>query len=308
MKRNNPVRGRFPGYLRAGFVALVIAAAVVVIALGFLTYRVTHPGMALEPVNPSHYLLPSLDVKWTSGEGSEVAGWFIPGREAAPAIVLSPGYGMSRSDGLSLALSLHELGYHLLIYAQRGCGAVPKGASSLGLHETDDLQSALAFLKLRPGIDPRRIGLWGVDEGARAALAVAARHPEVRAIAADAPFEYTLDFVAHEVNQQLGFANALIASGCRVMFRLAHWEAFEALGRPLPIEALVDRNILIIEGSNRKEMSDLVTALHRRLQPHIKLLSVPASRMRMMTGEEMKSYDRQVADFFHANLTFGGRP
>ena len=96
---------------------------------------------------------------------------------------------MSRSDALSLASVLHGAGFNLLVYDLRGNGASPRGASSLGLCETDDMLAVLRFMKSRSDINRARLGIWGVDESARAALAVAASHPEVRAIAADAPYE-----------------------------------------------------------------------------------------------------------------------
>ena len=34
----------------------------IVVILGFLVYKISHPGAVPESVNPSHYLLPSLDV------------------------------------------------------------------------------------------------------------------------------------------------------------------------------------------------------------------------------------------------------
>jgi dipeptidyl aminopeptidase/acylaminoacyl peptidase len=184
---NRPV----PANVQVGrFLRMVLPAAIILVGgilgmFGVLVYRITHPGAVPEAVSPSHYLLPFLDVTWTASDGSQIAGWWIPGQRGAPGVVLAPGFGMSRSDALSLALPLHEDGFNLLVYDSRGSGAAPRGASSLGLYETDEMVAALRFAQGRPDVDGRNLGIWGVDVGARAALLAAALVPEVRAIAAD---------------------------------------------------------------------------------------------------------------------------
>jgi len=301
-------RRRLKRFWRTVFPALTILIIGFAGILGYLVYRATHPGPAQESVNPSHFLLPWLDVSWTSGTEDEMSGWFVAGLQNAPAILLAPGYGMGRSDAMSLVSSLHGAGYHVLVYTQRGFSAKLRRASSLGLHEKEDMDAALSFLKLRPGIDIRRLGIWGVDEGARAALAVAAAHSEVRAIAADAPYEYVLDVLSVKVREELGFSNALIEGGCRAMFRLWQIGSFRELLEPLPVQALADRSILFIQGTNRIDMAPLTASLYDRVQPQKDLISIPCSRSSVMTSEEVKNYDRQILNFFLVNLAIAGDP
>ena len=295
--------GKFLRKILPGFTILIVGLAAI---LGFLVYRVTHPGVAQEPVNPSHFLLPSLDVSWKTDSGEEMSGWWVVGMSDAPAVLLAPGYGMSRSDAMSLATSLHGAGYHVLVYTQRGFSASPRRACSLGLHEKEDMDSAVTFMKLRPGVDSKRLGIWGVDEGARAALAVAAIHPEVRAIAVDAPYEYVLDFLTLKIRGELGFANSWVEEGCRVIFKLWQIGSFRDLTEPLPVQALADRSILFIQGANRMEMAPLAASLFDRVQPQKEMISLPTSRSSLMTSEEVANYDRQVSNFFRINLAVAG--
>ena len=305
MKRNEPAKG-FRKLLRVVLPAFIVLLAGFAGSLVVLTWRVTHPGAVQEPVNPSHFLLDSRDVTWSGSAGEEMNGWWIAGRRGAPGILLSPGYGMSRSDVLSLAVPLNNAGFHVLIHAQRGCNPAGTGASSLGLYEKDDMESALGFMRAQPGVDAGRLGAWGADEGARAALAMAASHPEVLAIAADTPYEYVLEFLTVRLREELGTGNSLIEYGCRQVFRLSHLGSYGAAAEPLPLDPLADRNILFIQGSNRKEMAPLVASLYGRLGPKKEMMSLPASRSRLLSGAELKNYDRQVADFFRKNLAATG--
>jgi len=306
MARNKFAKVRFRKFVRMVFPALTILIVGFAGILGYLVYRVTRPGAAQETVNPSHFLLPWLDVTWTTNSGDEMSGWYVVGMKDAPGILLAPGYGMSRSDAMSLVASLHGAGYHVLVYTQRGFSASRRRASSLGLHEKEDMDSAVAFLKLRPGIDAGHMGIWGVDEGARAALAVAASHPEVRAIAADVPYEYVLDLLTLKIREELGFGNSLIEGGCRILFRFWQIGSFRDLTEPLPVQALADRSILFIQGANRMEMAPLTVSLYDRVQPQKDMISLPSSRSSVMTSEEVKDYDSQISNFFRANLAIVG--
>ncbi len=305
MKRGDRSKGRFPKSLRTVFPALVILIAGTGAILGFLVFRVTHPSPVEEPVTPSQYLMPWSDVSWTTEGGEEMSGWWVAGTKGAPAIIVAPGYGMSRSDSLSLVLLLHGEGFHVLVTTPRGSETRQRRASSLGLLERGDMEAALAFLKLQPGVDINRIGIWGVDESARAALAVAASHPEVHAIAADTPYEFVLDFLTERLRAEFGISNWLIGSACRAVFRLAHFRSFSRMAEPLAVQALADRTILFIQGENRKEMKPLVMALYDRVQPQKEMISLPSARYSTMPGADATNYDRQVSNFFHVNLPAG---
>jgi hypothetical protein len=303
MDKRRPAKGQVKTILRIFFPALLVLVLVYLGIIGVLTYRVTYPGPAQEPVNPSQFLIPSAEISWPNEDGTETKGWLITVEKEAPGIVLAPGYGMSRSDMLSLATSLYRAGFHVLIYAQRGFGTGSKEASTLGLRETADMAAALESFIHRPGVDKQRIGIWGEDEGARAALSLVASHPEIIAVAADTPYENVLDFFVLKVRAELGYRNWLLEDGCRELFRLIHFRSFSQFRDPLPVEKLGTRNIIFIHGANRKDMSPYVTSLHERIQPRKEMITTPGSRTRLLTSDEQVNYDRQVMDFFRINLT-----
>ncbi len=268
----------------------------------FLTYRIIRPAAVLEPVNPSHYLLPSTNVQWSLPEGTQIEGWWIPGTEGAPGVLLAPGYGMSRADVLSLAAALYLEGYNVLTYDARGSGASPRGISSLGLRETDDMVAALAFLKSRPEVDAKCLGIWGVDVNARAALKVAPSLREVRAVVVDSAYESAADFMDLLVQEDLGWQNRGPRLGCQWMFRLYMLGSATSVNDRLPVKELGDIKILFIKGDNRKDIAPLTAALYDSIQPQKDLIKVPTARARLMESEELNSYDRQVVNFFHLNL------
>jgi pimeloyl-ACP methyl ester carboxylesterase len=302
MKRRLPAWIGVDRFFRTLLPAAAILLAGILALFGFLVYTVAHPAAIPEPVNPSYYLLPSLEIVFSSSDRPNIPGWWIPGLRGAPGIVLSPGYGMSRSDTLSLAAVLHGSGFNLLIYEQRGVGTSPRKPSTLGLYETDDLLQAIQFLKSRPESNRARLGIWGVDVGAFAALRASASVPEAQVIAVDGAFESPYDFLDLRISEDFGLNYPILKFGCRQVFGLLHLGAASALNAQLPLQALSNRVILFIEGENRRGLGLLTSALYKKIQPQKELISFKTSRIHMMSGEDLKSYDRQVANFFSVYL------
>ena len=282
-----------------------ITGALLASILGFFAYmahRLTHPARVPEPVNPSHFLLTSKDVFWGAPDGGQISGWWIPGQEGAPGILLAPGYGMSRSDGLSLAAVLNKDGFNLLTYDARGSGARPTGKSTLGLLEVGDMMAALNFLRATAGVNPNRLGIWGVDVNARAALKAAASIRQIRAVAADSAYDSIADFIGAKLAEDFGWQSRITEFGCLRMFQLLSFSASSALNQRLSVTELLDKDILFIQGENRGEFARCTTALYNRVRPQKELIQLPVSRVRFMSGDEIRDYDSHVRSFFRLCL------
>jgi pimeloyl-ACP methyl ester carboxylesterase len=296
------VRIQIDRFFRLILPAIGILILGVIVIFGFMTYKITHPEAVPEPINPSFYLLPSLEVTIPATDGTNIPAWWIPGLKNAPGIILAPGYGMNRSDALSLAAELHENGFNVLVYAQRGSNVSPKKASTLGLYEADDLLNAIRLLQSRPESNPLRIGIWGVDLGAYAALKAAGSFPEVRAIAVDSAFGSIREYMDYRILEDFGLDNRLVQFSCYQMFRLVHIFSGFPFNEPLPLKALSECTILFIKGENRPFLGTKTANIYNRIHPQKEMTSFKTSRIHMMEGEDLKSYDRQVANFFNLNL------
>jgi dienelactone hydrolase len=99
-----------------------------------------------------------------------------------PAVVLLADVGAAKGAPhpllTELADALARQGLAVLSLDDRGTGrsaAVPSANTSADL--VADIQSALQFLRTRPGIDPMRVGVVGHGAGANVALLAAAQAP-----------------------------------------------------------------------------------------------------------------------------------
>lgn len=124
---------------------------------------------------------------------SSVLANFFPGRGEGrrPAVLVIGGYeGGLSSEARREALALQAAGFSALQVGYHCADNLPNGMSRLPLER---FMAAVDWLKARPEVDPERIGIIGYSKGAEAALALAVRRPDVRAVAAGMPSSVVWD-------------------------------------------------------------------------------------------------------------------
>jgi pimeloyl-ACP methyl ester carboxylesterase len=83
------------------------------------------------------------------------------GRPPFPAVVIGHGSGETRKDACRpLAVQMLQRGYATLCYDKRGVGA----STGTYINMASDMAAAVAFLRGRDDINPRRVGLMGPSQ------------------------------------------------------------------------------------------------------------------------------------------------
>lgn len=299
--RTSPAR--LPRSLLTGLAAVLTAAAGVVSLFGYGVYRLWFPPTIPEDVEPSQYLLTAKDVSWTSGRWGGVQGWWIPGKTGRPAVILATGFQLSRSDSLSLAAWLHKKGYHCLVYSAGGRSGEGRGSPGpLAGAAVEIMLSALDLTVSQVGVDGSRVGVWGVDIGAHAALAASVKRPEVRAVAADCPYDTPAQLIRLRLAQESVLRGRWMELGCERAVAWLEGIPPTSTRAPLPLAALADRHVLVIEGENRPELAACADGVYGRLPGDKRKVTLPVARTHLMSAEQMETYDRLVGAFFSAGL------
>jgi dipeptidyl aminopeptidase/acylaminoacyl peptidase len=171
---------------------IILGLTLIIAILPFiLVYVNTHPPKYPLNIPPSVFKADYEEVLFTSQDGIALKGWLVkPAHPAlrAPVIIICHGVGANKSDFTELAVALSRRGYAVLLFDFRAHGDSGGSRSSLGYHEQKDIAAALAFLKARPGINPKRIGIYGFSMGASAAVLSAASTREFSAVVVDSAF------------------------------------------------------------------------------------------------------------------------
>jgi len=158
-------------------VGVVLAAGVVLLPTS-IAYVVTHSARAEVP-------RPELgtafeDVQFRTADGLLLQGWYIPSKNGA-AVIAFPG----RSGPQKQARMLARHGYGVLLFDRRGEGESEGDPNGFGWGGEQDLNAAAAYLRLRPDVDPNRIGVIGLSVGGEMAIHAAAHSDAFAAVVSE---------------------------------------------------------------------------------------------------------------------------
>ncbi len=141
---------------------------------------------------PEDYELEYEDVRFGSGDGTELHGWFIPAAggagEAEATVVFSHGNAGNVSYHLEFVAWLPPRGYNVLLWDYRGFGRSAGEVSRRGLVE--DVSAAFEYVRSRDDIDRSRLVSFSHSIGGTKALAALGARPVegLRAVITDAAF------------------------------------------------------------------------------------------------------------------------
>lgn len=133
-------------------------------------------------------------VDFRSGDSHCSAWLYLPDTASdvpVPVVVMGHGLGATREMGLApYAERFVTAGLAVLVFTYRNLGD-SGGAARQVLSMTKQLadwDAALQYAAGLPEVDGDRVAVWGSSLGGGHAIAVAARHPELRAAVAQCPF------------------------------------------------------------------------------------------------------------------------
>lgn len=148
---------------------------VVAVGHGHVTTRVARAVVPADHLGVAHE-----DVTFRTADGLRLKGWYVPSRNGA-AVISFPGRAGTQKQARMLA----RHGYGVLLFDRRGEGESEGEPNAWGWGGGEDVRAAIAFLRRRPDVDPRRIGGIGRSVGGELLIEVAADTPALAAVVSD---------------------------------------------------------------------------------------------------------------------------
>jgi hypothetical protein len=158
-------------------VAALVVAYVLLVPL-YASYVFTHVARGYVPaleLGAAHE-----EVSFTTSDGLELRGWYIPSKNRA-AVIAFPG----RKGPQRQARVLARHGYGVLLFDRRGEGESDGDPNVFGWAGERDLHAAVTFLERRPDVDPDRIGGIGLSVGGEMMIQAAAESDGLKAIVSE---------------------------------------------------------------------------------------------------------------------------
>lgn len=123
---------------------------------------------------PADFGLTFEDVFFTSADGAELHGWFVPGPGQATWFWCHGNAGNISDRVSDIGAFHHKLGVNVFIFDYRGYGRSSGTPSEEGVYR--DAEAALAAVRSRADVDPDSVVYFGRSLGAAVAVELATRH------------------------------------------------------------------------------------------------------------------------------------
>jgi hypothetical protein len=237
------------------------------------------------------------DVRFTTTDGLELEGWYIPSRNGA-AVIAFPG----RNGPQEPARMLAAHGYGVLLFDRRGEGESDGDPNAFGWGGDRDIKAAIAWLQDREDVEPGRIGGIGLSVGGELMLEAAAETDDLKAVVSEGAgsrmyseeFDHDFTTAEHVTN----------ASG--VVLKNLGLGVFGDEPPPPDLETLVGRiaprPLLLIAAPNSPNGEDLNVQYHAAANEPKELWEIPESGHVGGFDARPDEYERRVVGFFDRSL------
>src|SRR3954452_7711538 len=279
------------GLLAAGTVVFV---SLVMLPLG-LAYVTTHAARSVVPEN--RLGVPYEDVRFTTSDGLELRGWYVPSRNGA-AVISFPG----RKGPQRQARMLARHGYGVLLFDRRGEGRSEGEPNAWGWGGDRDVYAAIDYLRGRADVDSRRIGGIGLSVGGEMMLEAAAKDRRLAAVVSEgAGARAFSDEMDHDVSSLEYVAGALTYG-----VRTAAVAVF-ANGTPPPnlkdvVGRIAPRPLMLIADPDSGHGEDLSRGYYRAAREPKALWELPGGGHVNGIRARPAEYERRVVGFFDRAL------
>jgi uncharacterized protein len=262
-----------------------------VMGLGYVT---THVARAVVP--PNHLGVPYEDVKFTTADGLELEGWYVPSKNGA-AVIAFPGRNGPQKQTRMLA----RHGYGVLLFDRRGEGKSEGDPNSWGWGGDADVKAAIDFLQRRPDVDPQRIGGIGLSVGGEMMLEAAAETKELKAMVSEGAgarmYSEDLDTETSTLGKVMGAPVATLKSAA-----IAVSSNHAPPANLKDLAAKIEQPLLLIAAPNAPTGEKLNRGYHAAAGENSALWEIPESKHTGGLAARPAEYERRVVGFFDEAL------
>jgi uncharacterized protein len=272
------------GFLIANWIVMPVGAA----------YIYTHTARAVVPAD--RLGVPHEDVSFTTEDGLELEGWYIPSRNGAAVIAFA-----GRNGPQKPARMLARHGYGVLLFDRRGEGHSEGRPNALGWGADRDVRAAVDYLQTRADVDPGRIAGLGLSVGGELMLEAAAKDARLKAVVSEGAGFRAL---SEELDMKLSGPERVLSTVPTVI-KHASVRVFSDTKQPRHLEDLVGRiaprPALLIAAPNSHHGEDLNRRYHAA-GPSTELWEIPESDHVGGLTARPAEYERRVVRFLDAAL------
>jgi len=164
------------------FLWILVILLLIAFVLFFLILKAFKNPIRIHDKTPEDIGIPFEEIRIPTKNNCSLYGWWIPGMEKAPTLILVHGWGRNAGRMMPYIEKFHKAGFNLIAFDSRNHGSSDADDHSTMLKFAEDTQSTIAYADEKGWIYDGKIGLTGLSIGGAASIYVAAHNPQVKAV------------------------------------------------------------------------------------------------------------------------------
>jgi uncharacterized protein len=255
---------------------------------------------ATSVVGPPPADLPAETVAIDSASGSRLAGWFVPGKPGAGAVLLLQGVRASRLELVERARFFHRSGFAVLMIDFQATGESPGRSITFGYLESRDARAAFDYLAQR--LPEERIAVVGMSLGGAAAILSASPIP-AHAMVLEAVFATFDDAIRNRLKLYFGPLGPLLKSGLTLQIKPRLGFGMAELEPAAKIHLLQSPLLLIAGAADMHATLNEMLLLHDRATAPKQLWVIPGAPHLDFHWHYRAAYEPRVLAFLRPLLS-----
>ena len=230
---------------------------------------------------------------------NEISGWFHQSDTANKCVILLHGVRSNKSSMVNRAEFLNQLGYSTLLIDLQAHGETPGDEITFGLKESENVKSAIDFLKSK---NCQKIGAIGVSLGG-ASILLGNRPAKLDAVILEAVYPSIDQAVINRIEQRLGtFIANLLGPTLYYQIPLRQNISLHNL-KPIAAISTLNTPVLIIGGSidQHTKLEETNNLYHAANQPKELWIIDKAAHVDFHHFAKDR-YEEKISDFFSRYL------
>ncbi|TDI48544.1 MAG: hypothetical protein E2P01_05275 [Acidobacteria bacterium] len=291
---------------RLGILVLLCVVAMAALAAWTLfgVHRATFPVRQVQPIPDFESMrIRVVEVEFPSADGIALSGWWMPGNDGMPSILLCHDRHSNKRSMVNLAIALRAEGFAVLMFDFRGHGDSAGNRSSLGVWEKWDVIGALDWLAQQ---SPGRFGVFGAGMGAHAAVLAGVERPELQVLVLDGLYPDAAYSLARDVYPTLTWARRGLGPLTHAAFFIFHGTSPRSHRAADIVGKLTGRDLLLLAPASDSALMDEMRKMVQRIPDQVdadgNLVVVPATLGEGLYGEQLGRYHERVVGFFTTRL------
>ena len=194
--------------------------------------------------DPSQLQLDFENVVFSSDDGIDLSGWYIPAPDSSKVIIFVHGHGADRHEGMRWFTSVHTAGFNILAFDLRNSGQSGGDFSSMSYFERQDVIAAVDFLQNEKNLES--IGVFGTSMGAVTSMMAMDQDPRISAGVFEAGWANLEDLLSEVFSKHVGLPRVPFLSLTTWLFQLRSGVDMTAVNPETVVANIAPRPVFII--------------------------------------------------------------